>query len=52
MDVNGVVAVNGGASDATSVQSTSVTRDASARAAEEGRDRPAEHTDKPPEEER
>jgi hypothetical protein len=52
MDVNAVVAVNSGTSGATSVQSTSVTQDASARAAEEGRDRPAANPDQSPEEER
>ena len=52
MDVNAVVAVNGGTSGAASAQSTPATQDASARAAEEGRDRPAQNTDQPPEEER
>ena len=52
MDVNAVVAVNSGTSGVESVQRTSVTQDASARAADEGRDSPAEHTDQSPEEER
>ena len=52
MDVNAVVAVNTGGSAVESVQSTSVTQDASARAADEGRERPAENTDQSPEEER
>ena len=52
MDVNAVVAVNSGNSAVESVQSTSVTQDASARAADEGRERPAEKTEQSPEEER
>jgi hypothetical protein len=52
MDVNAVVAVNSGNSAVESVQSTSVTQDASARAADEGRERPAENTEQSPEEER
>jgi hypothetical protein len=52
MDLNGVVAVNSGGSGVESVQSTSVTQDASARAADEGRERPAETKEQSPEEER
>jgi hypothetical protein len=52
MDVNAVIAVNTGGSAVESVQSTSVTQDASARAADEGRERPAEKTEQSPEEER
>ena len=53
VDVNAVVSVNHGTSGAQSVQSTPVTQDASARAAEEGRERPAENEDhQSPEEER
>jgi hypothetical protein len=44
IDVNAVVAVNRGPG-AESVQSTSVTQSASARAAEEGPDSPAENRD-------
>jgi hypothetical protein len=52
VDVNAAVSVNHGTSGVESVQSTSVTQDASARAADQGRDRPAENQDQPPEEER
>ena len=53
LDVNAVVAVNDGStSSVESVQSTSVTQTTSARAADEGRDRPAENQDSTPEEER
>ena len=52
MDVNAVVAVNSGNSAVESVQSTSVTQGASARAADEGRTPPAENTEQSPEEER
>ena len=52
LDVNAVVAVNDGTSNVESVQSTSVAQTASARAADEGRERPAENQDSTPEEER
>jgi hypothetical protein len=50
MDVNAAISVNDGPSQ--SVQITSVTQGASARAADEGRDRPAQNQDESPEEER
>jgi hypothetical protein len=52
VDLNAAVSVNHGTSGAQSVQSTSVTQDASARAADEGRERPADNPDSTPEEER
>jgi hypothetical protein len=54
VDVNAVVSVNHGTTGARSVQSASLTQDASTRAAEEGRERPADTTtpDSTPEEER
>jgi hypothetical protein len=52
MDVNAAVSVNDGPSSAKSVQTTSVTQSASARAADEGREPPAENEDQSPEEER
>ena len=52
VDVDAVVSVNHGTSGVQSVQSTAVTQDASARAAEEGRERPADKPDSTPEEER
>ena len=51
-DVNAVVSVNHGTSGVQSVQSTAVTQDASARAADEGREHPADNEDPTPEEER
>ena len=52
LDVNAVVAVNDGTSNVESVQSASVTQSASARGADQGRERPAENEDPSPEEER
>jgi hypothetical protein len=52
LDVNAVVAVNDGTPGVESVQSTSVTQNASARTADEGREPPAENQDPSPEEER
>ena len=52
VDVNAAVSVNQGTSGAQSVQSASVTQGTSARAADEGRERPAENQDQSPEEER
>src|SRR5438046_10370879 len=52
VDVNAVVATNYGTSGVESVQSTAVPQAASARAADEGRERPAENQDQSPEEER
>jgi hypothetical protein len=52
VDVNAVVSVNHGSSGTQSVQSTSVTQSASAGAADEGRERPADNQDQSPEEER
>ena len=52
MDINAVVAANSGSSRVESVQSTSVTQDASARAGDEVREPPADRTHNSPEEER
>jgi hypothetical protein len=52
MDINAAVAANSRTTGAESVQSTSVTQTSSARAGDEGRDRPAGTQDQTPKEER